>query len=683
MKRTRVATLVLGSGILLGLTLAAPEKPERDKRTEPAIDAAELDANVRPQDDFWRYVNGKWHARTAIPADEARWGSFSTLRDKSREDVRAIIDDTSKRTDLAAGSPGQKVRDLYNSFMDNERIERAGVEPLRAELAAIAALPDRTAVATYFATALRAGIPGPLGLRINQDQAEPDRYIVYLSQGGLGLPDRDYYFDTGEKADGIRAGYVALGERLFGLAGLDRTHERVAAAFALETALAKHHWTRVDNRDRIKTYNKKTADEVRALAPDFPWAAWLGTAGIAGEKDLVVRQPSYFEALSAVLAAQDLATWKDYLTLRLLVRAAPFLSEPFFQAHFAFYGKALEGREVPEQRWERGVDLVNRTLGELVGQEYVSRHFPPEAKVRMEQLVANLKLAMAESLDRVPWMTEATKREAQAKLAKFGTKIGYPERWRDYGALEIAPDDLVGNLRRAAEFEHRRDLARLGQPIDRAEWFMSPQTVNAYYTPSLNEIVFPAAILQPPFFHLEADDAVNYGAIGAVIGHEIGHGFDDQGRKSDGAGVLREWWTPKDAEEYNRRADQLVRQYERFSPVEGLTINGRLTLGENIGDLGGLALAWRAYQKSLEGKQPPAPIDGLTAEQRFFVSFAQIWRSKEREDYLRQQIKTDSHSPSRYRLMGTLPNFDPFVAAFGIREGDGMWIPPAERVSIW
>jgi predicted metalloendopeptidase len=567
--------------------------------------------------------------------------------------------------------------------MDNERIERAGVEPLRAELAAIAALPDRTAVATYFATALRAGIPGPLGLRINQDQAEPDRYIVYLSQGGLGLPDRDYYFDTGEKADGIRAGYVALGERLFGLAGLHRTHERVAAAFALETALAKHHWTRVDNRDRIKTYNKKTADEVRALAPDFPWAAWLGTAGIAGEKDLVVRQPSYFEALSAVLAAQDLATWKDYLTLRLLVRAAPFLSEPFFQAHFAFYGKALEGREVPEQRWERGVDLVNRTLGELVGQEYVSRHFPPEAKVRMEQLVANLKLAMAESLDRVPWMTEATKREAQAKLAKFGTKIGYPERWRDYGALEIAPDDLVGNLRRAAEFEHRRDLARLGQPIDRAEWFMSPQTVNAYYTPSLNEIVFPAAILQPPFFHLEADDAVNYGAIGAVIGHEIGHGFDDQGRKSDGAGVLREWWTPKDAEEYNRRADQLVRQYERFSPVEGLTINGRLTLGENIGDLGGLALAWRAYQKSLEGKQPPAPIDGLTAEQRFFVSFAQIWRSKEREDYLRQQIKTDSHSPSRYRLMGTLPNFDPFVAAFGIREGDGMWIPPAERVSIW
>jgi putative endopeptidase len=383
-----------------------------------------------------------------------------------------------------------------------------------------------------------------------------------------------------------------------------------------------------------------------------------------------------------VLGASEISSWKHYLSLRLLVGAAPYLSDPFFQAHFAFYARTLEGREVPEPRWERGVNLVNRTLGELVGREYVERHFPPAAKARMEQLVANLRSAMAESLDQVAWMTDETKTQARAKLAKFTTKIGYPDRWRDYSGLQIEPGDLVANLRRAAEFEHRRGVEKLGQPIDRTEWFMSPQTVNAYYNPSMNEIVFPAAILQPPFFSLAADDAVNYGGIGAVIGHEIGHGFDDQGRKSDGDGVLREWWTAKDAEEYTRRADRLVQQYERYSPLEGLTINGRLTLGENIGDLGGLTLAWRAYQKSIAG-EPPPPIDGLTAEQRFFVSFAQIWRSKERDDYLRQQLKTDPHSPPRYRLEGTLPNFGPFLAAFGVKEGDGMWMPPTERVSIW
>ena len=683
MNKTIPAVLVLCAlaGFPTAIVEAADAKVESSAK--PAIDATELDPSVRPQDDFWRYVNGKWHARTEIPADEARWGSFSELRENSRADVRAIIEDLSRRTDLTRGSAGQKVRDLYNSFMDQARIDAAGVEPLRKELATIAALADPPAVAAYFARALRAGVSAPLGLRVAQDQIETDRYIVYLNQGGLGLPDRDYYFDTGEKADAIREGYLALATRLFELAGFDRPAERAQGAFELERSLAGNHWTRVDNRDRIKTYNKKPADEVRALAPQFPWGPLLEGAGIASEKQLVVRQPSYVEGLGKVFAATDLGTWKDYLALRLLVSSAPFLADPFFQAHFAFYSKALEGREAPEPRWERGVNLVNATLGELVGQEYVARHFPPEAKARMEQLVANLRLAMAESLDAVPWMTDPTRREAKAKLAKFTTKIGYPDRWRDYTKLEIEPGDLLPNLQRAAEFEYRRNTDKLGQPIDRTEWLMSPQTVNAYYNPSLNEIVFPAAILQPPFFYLAADDAVNYGGIGAVIGHEIGHGFDDQGRRSDGDGMLREWWTPKDAEEYTRRAEQLVQQYEHFAPVEGLTINGRLTLGENIGDLGGLALAWRAYQKSLAGKQPPSPIDGLTAEQRFFVSFAQIWRSKEREDFLRQQIKTDPHSPPRYRLVGTLPNFEPFLLAFGVKEGDGMWMPPERRVSIW
>jgi len=457
----------------------------------------------------------------------------------------------------------------------------------------------------------------------------------------------------------------------------------VQAVYALERTLAEPQWTRVENRDRTKTYNKLALADAKALAPTFPWAPMLDTAGVATQPEIVVRQPTYLQALDKVFETTPLDTWKDYLALRLLTSAAPMLSTPFVQADFEFHGRTLEGREVIEERWKRGVNLVNGTLGELVGQEYVARHFPPQAKARMEELVANLKLAMGESIDNVPWMTDETKKEARAKLAHFGTKIGYPSRWRDYSALEIKPDDLIGNLRRAEEFEYQYDLNRLGKPIDREEWRMNPQTVNAYYSATMNEIVFPAAILQPPFFSFTADDAVNYGGIGAVIGHEIGHGFDDQGRKSDGTGALREWWTPKDAEEYTRRTDRLSQQYDGYSPVEGMTINGKLTLGENIGDLGGLAVAWRAYHKSLAGKPAPEPIDGLTAEQRFFISYAQIWRSKEREDFLRNQIKTDPHSPAQYRLMGVLPNFDPFYQAWKVTETDKMYRAPAERVAIW
>lgn len=649
----------------------------------PAVDVSELDSSVRPQDDFWSYVNGRWVDRTEIPADKARWGSFDSLAEQSRENVRTIIEDLSKAEDLKPGTPAQQIRDLFNGFMDTGKLNALGAAPIESELAEIDAILNREELVDYLAHMARLGISHPVGLSINQDLKKPDEYVSYIGQSGLGLPDRDYYFEEGDRYDDIRAKYLVYAETLFKLADIEDGAQLAQAAYDFEKQIAEPQWTRVQNRDREKTYNKFSRPELAEKNSGFLWARYWDGTGLGAESQFVVRQPDYLERFASIFAGTDLATWKAYLKLRVLDNAAAFLSDAFFDASFEFYSKTLSGTEAQEERWKRGVNLVNALLGEAVGQEYVKRHFPPEAKARMLELVNNLNLAMADSIGQLEWMAPETKVEARKKLAKFSTKIGYPDKWKDYSGLEIVAGDLIGNLRQAAEFEHNREINKLGKPIDRGEWFMTPQTVNAYYNPSMNEIVFPAAILQPPFFGLQADDAVNYGGIGVVIGHEIGHGYDDQGRKSDGDGMLRDWWTEHDAEEYQKRTAKLVEQFDGYSPVEGSNVNGQLTLGENIGDLGGMTLSWRAYQKSLEGKPAPDTIDSLSAAERFFISYAQIWRSKSRDAYMVRMLKTNPHSPPEFRVKGPLANFAPFYETFGIAEGDGMFLDPKKRVSIW
>ncbi len=648
---------------------------------KPAIDFTGFDKSVRPQDDFFNFVNGTWIKETPIPADKTRWGSFVILAEESRDNVLAIIDQLSKNPRLAAGSDGQKIRDLYLSYMAEAQINSLGLSPIQADLDAIESATNED-FATNWAQAGRLGISRPFSFWIDQDSKNSTQYSVYFTQSGLGLPDRDYYFQDDERSKSLQTAYQVMLTKLFELAGLDNAAVRAYRVYELEKAIANHHWTRVENRDRIKTYNKVSILELRALLPNFQWPNYLAISDLDHETSVIVRQPSFLKGMQEVIADTPADSWKAYYQARLLTDAAPYLSEPFFQASFDFYSKKLGGQEEPEPREKRAVSLVNGLLGEVVGKEYVKRHFPPEAKQRMLDLVGNLRKAMAESLDNLEWMDDATKVEAHKKLEKFTTKIGYPDKWKDYSKLEIRPNDLIGNLRRASEFVHAREVAKLGQPIDRTEWFMNPQTVNAYYNPQMNEIVFPAAILQPPFFNLNADDAVNYGAIGMVIGHEIGHGFDDQGRRSDGDGNLRDWWTENDAKAYGERTNKLVDQYAQYEPLEGQKVNGQLTLGENIGDLGGLTLAWRAYQKSLDG-QPPAEIDGYSGAERFFLSLAQIWRINTRPEMIMRRLKTDTHSPPKFRVNGPLTNFQPFYDTFGLSDSDKLWRPESERVRIW
>lgn len=648
----------------------------------PPIDFDGFDRSVRPQDDFERYVNGGWYRKTEMPADRGRYGIFAMLEDRASEQVRAIIEEIAARDDLEPGSDGQKIRDLFLSFMDEAGIEARGLSGLKPEFDAIDAIGSTTELAALFGEMSLRGGGHPLGLWIGQDLGEPERYTVYLSQSGLSLADRAFYLEDSPQMAGIQQGFREYLERIFGLLEHPDPADAAKRVFAVEQAIARHHWTRVANRDRNRTYNPVDAAGLRALAPEFAWDAFLAPLGLEAREDFIVRQPSFVEGFAQLLGEIPLADWQDYLRARVVTAAAEHLPAAFAEARFDFFGRRLQGLEAQQPRWRRGVNLVNASIGELVGKEYVARHFPPEAKARMMELVANVKQAMRESLETLDWMTESTRAEALAKLESFNTKIGYPDVWRDYSALEIRPDDLLGNLRRVQEFAIQRRLAQLDGPIDRSEWSMTPQTVNAYYSPSLNEIVFPAAILQPPFFNLDADDAVNYGAIGMVIGHEIGHGFDDQGRRTDGQGRLRDWWTPEDEAEFVRRTDRLVEQYSAFNPIDDLHIDGRLSLGENIGDLGGIALAYRAWRLSLNGVEPE-PIDGYTGAQRFFIAFAQIWRSKYRDDALRQHLRTGPHAPPRYRVMGVLPNFTPFYEAFDVQPGDAMYRLAEQRVSIW
>ena len=670
-------------GGLCALALAAcGQMTNQPEQLTSGIELANMDVTVRPQDDFFRYVNGTWLETTEIPADRTNTGVVMDLRDKAREDVLAIVEDVSSRDDLVAGSDEQMVADLYNSFMDTERLDQLGVSPLDAELARIDAIADKDELSAYFAHSGMIGAGGPVELYIAIDSKDATRYAAHMYQSGLGLPDRDYYFNEDERSVELRAAYVDHIEKMFELAGFDDPAGSARMLLALETELAEVQWTRVKNRDRDATYNKFSTDDLGSLGDGLDWARYLATAGIDGEKDIIINQPSYIEGLNRIITATPLEDLKTFMRWNLLNNYASYLDSRLDDQNFDFYYRILEGQEEQRPRWKRGVDLVNRSLGEVIGKVYVTRYFPPEAKTRMVQLVENLRAAYGQAIDGLEWMSPETKAAARIKLAKFTPKIGYPDQWEDYSGLEIVADDLFGNVMRANRFQFELDRAKLGGPIREWEWGMTPQTVNAYYSPTRNEVVFPAAILQPPFFNLAADDAVNYGAIGTVIGHEMGHGFDDQGSKYDPDGNLRNWWTEEDLAEFKQRTQSLVDQYSGFEVFDDLNVNGELTLGENIGDLAGLTIAYRAYKISLDGQEATV-LDGMTGDQRFFMGIGQVWKYKATDEAMRKRILTDPHSPPEFRVNGPLPNMPEFVAAFDVQEGDGMYLPPEQRVKIW
>jgi putative endopeptidase len=681
-KRYLLSTLTLS--LLAAFASAADNVHSAAAGTTSGIETQYIDQGVRVQDDFFRYLNGKWLQSTEIPSDRSSWGTFMQLRDETQAKVRTIVEADQKKPNKKVGSDEQKIGDLYTSFMDEKKLETLGYKPLAGELQRIRALKDKRGVPALVAHLSQIGVATPYGIGVAQDAKESTKYATYIRQGGLGMPDRDYYLKMDDKRlAGIKAKYEQHVTNILALAGDKDAAAKAKAIVAFETELAKVQWTRVELRDPNKSYNKMSVEELAKLAPDYDWKAALGAAGIGNKASyVIVGQPSYVTGFNKVLQDTELETVKAYFQWQVLREFSPFLSKGFVDERFDFYGKTLSGVTEMEPRWKRGVATVEGALGEALGREYVAQHFPPERKARMEELVKNVLAAYKESIDKLDWMGPETKKEAQAKLAKFNPKIGYPNKWRDYSKLAIKKDDLVGNVMRTATFAYNRNINKLGKPIDREEWGMTPQTINAYYNSRLNEIVFPAAILQPPFFNAQADDAVNYGAIGAVIGHEIGHGFDDKGSQSDGDGNLRNWWTAEDQARFKAKTDMLVKQYNAFEPVPGYHVNGELTLGENIGDNSGLAIAYKAYKISLHGKEAPV-IDGLSGDQRFFMGFGQVWRSKMRDEAQINQVKTDPHSPGQFRANGTLRNQAAFYEAFGIKEGDKMYLKPEERVTIW
>ncbi|HLT29569.1 MAG TPA: M13-type metalloendopeptidase [Myxococcaceae bacterium] len=659
--------------------LASPPIEVREA-TAAGVELQHVDTSVRPQDDFYRYVNGGWLATAKIPADLPRYGTFIELRNQSELALRAIIEEAAgaKR----GSAEVRQIGALYRSYMDLERREALGLTPIRADLARIDALKSKLELPAYFAQLSRAGVGLPIGTYVHQDAKQASRYVLYATQSGLGMPDRQYYLSDAKRFVEIRSAYLHFLETLLKTAGVEQPGDAARKVLDFETRLATAQWDRVKNRDREATYNPHSVAELEARTPGFSWSTYLRGIGATRTPTIIVRQPDYLVAAHQALRDTPMPTLRNYLKVRVLSDVASYLTRDLDEAAFTFYGKVLTGAEEPRPHWKRGVSLVNGALGEAVGKLYVARHFSPESKTRMEVLVKNLFTAFEQSIDTLDWMGPATRTQAKEKLSRFTVKIGYPDVWRSYAGLRISDRDLIGNLKRSAEFEHRRQVGRLGKPIDRQEWRMSPQTVNAYYSSTMNEIVFPAAILQPPFFNPEADDAVNYGAIGGVIGHEISHGFDDQGSRSDGEGNLRNWWTDADREAFQDRTARLVAQYNAFSPMEGMHVNGALTLGENIGDLSGLTVAFRAYLNALGGK--PAPeLAGFSGPQRFFLGWAQVWRGLHREDYLRQMLTTDPHAPGEYRVNGVVRNMPGFYEAFGVKEGDALFLPAAERVKIW
>jgi putative endopeptidase len=672
-------------GALLALLVACVTTRARAQaqRATPAlgIDTTGMDRSVRPQDDFFRFVNGRWADRTQIPPDQSSYGSFTMLRDKSLNAVRGIVEEAAAQQ-APGGSVTQQVGDFYRSFMDTTRIETQGLQPLHAELASIAKISSASELPAALARLDAIGVGTVLGTRVGQDQKNSSAYIVTIGQSRLGLPDRDYYLRQDEKFAAIRKAYADYIARLFTLANQADPNVAAQHILALETSIAEKQWARARMRDRDATYNKMTVSELCAKAPGFAWQPYLAALGGKEVADIVVRQPDYMQAVATIFSDTPVSTWREYLTFNLLNSYADELPEAFVDAKFDFSGRVLAGEQEIRPRWKRGVTEVERALGEPIGKLYVARYFTPDAKARMDALVKNILAAFKIGIDERQWMSPATKAQAQQKLAKFTVKIGYPDHWRDYSGLAVSAADLVDNVMRSNRFQNAENWSHLGKPVERWRWGMTPQTVNAYYNPTNNEIVFPAAILQPPFFNKEADDAVNYGAIGAVIGHEASHGFDDQGRKSDGDGNLRDWWTPDDSRAFEARTAKLGAEYESYEPLVGMHINGKLTMGENIGDLSGLAVAYRAYHLSLQGKPAPV-IGGFTGDQRFFMGFAQVWRFKVRDEALRNQLLTDPHSPGMYRAFVPLTNIDAFYQAFDVQPSDKLYRALDDRVKIW
>jgi putative endopeptidase len=645
------------------------------------IALSNIDHSVRPQDDLYQHVNGAWLKSTTIPDDRPLEGTFTALRDGAELAVKEIIEEAAGKGDAASGIE-RKIGDLYNSFMDEAAIEAKSMDPIRNRLAEVFATSTVGELIALAGRLFRADVSGLFYIYPAPDAGNPERVLLYAGQGGLGLPDESYYRE--EKFAPIVQAYREYVGTMFGMAGIADPEGAAARVVALETALASHHWDNVTLRDPQKTYNLKSADQANELFPLLD--TWFDAADIVPEKrqELVVSTPDFFAGAAALLVSESLPVWQEWLALRVINSAAPYLSAAFVDANFAFYGTKISGTPRNKDRWKRGVAVVEAALGEAVGKIYVARHFPESHKARMQSLVANLIEAYRQSITDLAWMGEDTKAEALRKLGAFRAKIGYPEEWIDYSAVTIDPADLLGNVERAHNADVDRHLDEVGKPVDLNKWLMTPQTVNAYYHPMLNEIVFPAAILQPPFFTADADDAVNYGGIGAVIGHEIGHGFDDQGSQFDGTGELRNWWTEDDRKAFEALTGRLVAQYDALSPsaAPGHTVNGKLTLGENIGDLGGLTIADKAYHLSLDGQEPPV-LDGLTGEQRFFASWAAGWRQVIRPEEAIRRLATDPHSPNEFRTNAIARNLDSFHAAFSVSEEDGMWMPPEERVSIW
>jgi putative endopeptidase len=655
-----------------------------NKKEEPMLSGIilkNMDTLVKPGDNFEAYVNGTWIKNNKIPDDKSTYGAGDIIYDKSLEDVRKIIEDAAK-TKAADGTNEQKIGDFYASYMDSKGRDAKGVAPIQEDLKKIDAISSYTDLAAALGQCNAEGRLAPFTVSVQQDSKQPDQYILATWQDGIGLPEKEYYTLQDPKSKELRQLYVKHIENMLQLGGVANPAENAAKIMALETALASAHMRKEDTRNMALLYNKYAMADLKKLAPDFDWAVYMKNAGIQNEKNIIVSQVDYQKSLNAIIKNTPIDSWKAYLKWGVIHGSATKLNTALDQENFSFYGKKLYG--VPQQReqWRRAVSVVGDNLGEVVGKEYVAKHFPPEAKERMVTMVKNLLKAYEESIKKLDWMSEATKKQALEKIHKFNPKIGYPDKWRDYSKLKVNKGDLYGNMKRSFEFEYNRNIDKLGKPVDKGEWGMTPQTVNAYYNPNLNEIVFPAAILQPPYFDLNVDDAVNYGGIGGVIGHEIGHGFDDQGATFDGNGMMRDWWTAGDLAAFKQKTGNLVDQYNGFKVFSDLNVNGAFTLGENIGDLGGLSIALKAYEMSLNGKKAPV-IDGFTGEQRVLLGWAQVWLNKDREESLRTQVASDPHSPSKFRINGVVRNIPEFYKAFNVKPTDSLYLAPEKRVKIW
>ncbi len=667
-------TAFLVSALAMPLSAAEPLKS--------GIDKSNISQTIKPGQDFYEYVNDGWLKNTQIPADKSNYGAFTILDDDTQAAVRKIIEEAAADTQAPAGSDRQKVGDFYRTYMDVAGRNKAGIEPIRGLLDAVAAIKDKQEILPLAAMLYRQGVGSVLTVYVEPDAKKSEQYAVYVGQSGISLPDRDYYLKSDERNKVIQAALRDYMRDMLTAAGVTDGEKHAQSVYDLEAKLAELQWTNVQNRDPQATYNKKNHTELASQFPALNWPKFVSGLGFEKEATAIVQQVSFLEGVADLVDSVPIDTWKNYFTYQVIDAYAAVLTEQLERRHFEFHQKTISGVAEQKPMWRRGVEATNHVLGEVVGKLYVEKYFAPEAKERMLQLVANLKKAAGERIDKLEWMSPATKAQAKQKLAKFTTKIGYPDKWKDYSKLTISGDSIAKNMMRSSAFEVDRQTARLGGPIDRTEWLMTPQTINAYYNPVMNEIVFPAAILQPPFFNMAADDAVNYGGIGAVIGHELSHGFDDQGSQYDGDGNLRKWWTTEDRDEFERRSKELVSQYNSYKPFEDMNVNGELTLGENIGDLGGLNFAYTAYKNSLGGK-PAEVIDGMTGDQRFFYGWGQVWRRLYREPELRRRLLDDPHSPSRYRVNGIVSNMDAFYEAFTIKPGDPMYIAPEKRVRIW